>query len=271
MAEPAVSYTVEDDIAVIVLERAAARNAINIDILRGLEAAWRRFNEADERVAVLAARGEHFSVGLDLKDPPPDMWRCVPGVGVDVAKPIVAAASGWCVGGGLILVQMSDLCVAAESTKFLYPEAKVGVTAGLIAGLAARIPVKIAMELMLLGEPIDAERAYSVGLINRVVPDGEHIEAAKTMPTPSPAMRRWSPRRSRNSSPTCCRPARPRRPTAPRRRWMRSWRATIWPKASPPSRRNARLSSRASERSIDWPSCRRAGFASDGRGEYWRL
>ncbi len=181
MAEPAVSYTVEDDIAVIVLERAAARNAINIDILEGLEAAWRRFNEADERVAVLAARGEHFSVGLDLKDPPPDMWRCVPGVGVDVAKPIVAAASGWCVGGGLILVQMSDLCVAAESTKFLYPEAKIGVTGGLIAGLAARIPVKIAMELMLLGEPIDAERAYHVGLINRVVADGEHIEAAKAM------------------------------------------------------------------------------------------
>lgn len=177
MAEPAVSYTVEDDIAVIVLERAAARNAINIDILEGLEAAWHRFNQADERVAVLAARGENFSVGLDLKAPPPDMWRCVPGVGVDVAKPIVAAASGWCVGGGLILVQMSDLCVAAESTKFLYPEAKVGVTGGLIAGLAARIPVKIAMELMLLGEPIDAERAYSVGLINRVVPDGEEFDA----------------------------------------------------------------------------------------------
>ena len=181
MAEPAVSYTVEDDIAVIVLERAAARNAINIDILEGLEAAWHRFNQADERVAVLAARGEHFSVGLDLKAPPPDMWRCVPGVGVDVAKPIVAAASGWCVGGGLILVQMSDLCVAAESTKFLYPEAKIGVTGGLIAGLAARIPLKIAMELMLLGEPIDAERAHSVGLINRVVADGEHIEAAKAM------------------------------------------------------------------------------------------
>ena len=100
MAEPAVSYTVEDDIAVIVLERADSRNAINIDILEGLEAAWQRFNEADERVAVLAARGEHFSVGLDLKAPPPDMWRCVPGVGVDVAKPIVAAVSGWCVGGG---------------------------------------------------------------------------------------------------------------------------------------------------------------------------
>ncbi len=181
MSEHAVSYTVEDDIALIVVERPEARNAINGAVVAGLEAAWQRFNEGDERVAVLAARGEHFSVGLDLKDPPNDSWRCVPGVGVEVAKPIVVATSGWCVGGGLILVQMSELCVAAESTRFLYPEAKVGITGGLIAGLAARIPVKIAMELMLLGEPIDARRAYDAGLVNRVVPDGEHIDAAKAM------------------------------------------------------------------------------------------
>ncbi|MFP6729817.1 MAG: enoyl-CoA hydratase-related protein [Alphaproteobacteria bacterium] len=181
MTDQAVSYHVEGDIAVITLERPEVRNAINEAMVVGLEAAWRRLEEGDQRVAVLAARGDDFSVGLDLKAPPADMWRCVPGVGVPVTKPIIAATRGWCVGGGLIFMQMSDLCVAAKSTRFLYPEAKVGITGGLITGLAARIPAKIAMELMLLGEVMEASRAYAVGMINRVVEDGEELEAAKTM------------------------------------------------------------------------------------------
>lgn len=181
MTEQAVSYQVEGHIAVITLERPEARNAINEDMVVGLEAAWRRLEEGDQRVAVLAARGDDFSVGLDLKAPPADMWRCVPGVGVDVTKPIIAATRGWCVGGGLIFMQTSDLCVAATSTRFLYPEAKIGITGGLIAGLAMRIPAKIAMELMLLGEVMEAKRAYQVGMVNRVVEDGAEVEAAKAM------------------------------------------------------------------------------------------
>ena len=181
MTEQAVSYHAEGHIAVITLERPDVRNAINEAMVVGLEAAWRRLEEGDERVAVLAARGADFSVGLDLKAPPADMWRCIPGIGVPVSKPIITATQGWCVGGGLIFMQISDLCVAASSTRFLYPEAKVGITGGLIAGLAARIPAKIAMELMLLGETMDAGRAYEVGMINRVVEDGAELEAAKAM------------------------------------------------------------------------------------------
>lgn len=181
MTEPAVSYHVEGHVAVITLERPEVRNAINEAMVVGLEAAWRRLAEGDQRVAILAARGDDFSVGLDLKAPPADMWRCVPGVGVPVTKPIIAATQGWCVGGGLVFMQMSDLCVAASNTRFLYPEAKVGITGGLITGLAARIPAKIAMELMLLGETMTAERAYEVGMINRVVADGAELDAAKEM------------------------------------------------------------------------------------------
>ncbi|MBV9016287.1 MAG: enoyl-CoA hydratase/isomerase family protein, partial [Alphaproteobacteria bacterium] len=59
--------------------------------------------------------------------------------------------SGWCIGGGLVMAMMCDLLVAAESARFSYPEGKVGITGGMIAGLAARIPHKIAMEMMLLG------------------------------------------------------------------------------------------------------------------------
>ena len=181
MSQDLVSYVVEDDIAVVTIERPEVRNALNEAVVSGLQAAWQRFARSDERAAVLAARGDHFSVGLDLKDPPPDMWRAVPGIGVDLVKPVICVTQGWCVGGAMVLMQMSDLCVAAESTKFLYPEAKVGVTGGLIAGLAARVPPKIAMEIMLLGEPMDAARAYQVGLVNRVVPDGEEVAAAIAM------------------------------------------------------------------------------------------
>jgi enoyl-CoA hydratase/carnithine racemase len=93
-------------------------------------------------------------------------------------KPIIAAIGGWCIGGGLVMAMMCDLLVASESAKFSYPEGKVGITGGMIAGLAARIPHKIAMEMMLVGEPISAERAYQIGLANRVVPDGREVGEA---------------------------------------------------------------------------------------------
>jgi len=76
------------------------------------------------------------------------------------------------------MAMMCDLLVAAENARFSYPEGKVGITGGMIAGLAARIPHKIAMELMLLGEPISAERAYQAGLANRIVSNGAEVEEA---------------------------------------------------------------------------------------------
>ncbi len=86
MTEQAVSYCARGHVAVITLERPEVRNAINEAMVIGLEAAWRRLEEGDQRVAILAARGDDFSVGLDLKAPPADMWRCVPGVGVAVTN-----------------------------------------------------------------------------------------------------------------------------------------------------------------------------------------
>lgn len=85
------------------------------------------------------------------------------------------------VGGGLVFVQMADLAVAAENTVFSYPEAKVGYSGGLISSLAARIPHKIVMELLLLGGSIDAKRGYEVGLVNRVAPTGKQVEVAREL------------------------------------------------------------------------------------------
>lgn len=178
MAEP-ILYTSKDGIAQIRINRPEKRNALNVAVVEGLEAAWRRFNAGDERVAVLTSEGDKaFTVGADLNEIPHDLWRAIPGVGVEVDKPIVTAVSGWVVGGGFVFAQMSDLLVATEDTTFLYPEAKVGFSGGLIASLAARIPHKVAMEVLLVGEALTAERAYQIGLVNKVVPPGRHVEAA---------------------------------------------------------------------------------------------
>jgi len=178
MSANAVTYEVVGEIAIITLNRPEKRNALNNDMTTSLRAAWEHFNAGEERVAILTCAGDDFSVGIDVKAPAEDFPACVPNVGVQLNKPLIAAVSGWTVGGAVVMVQMADLCVAADTTKFSFPEAKVGFTGALVAGLAARIPHKVAMELMLLGEVIDAQRAYQVGLVNKVVPRDQLLEAA---------------------------------------------------------------------------------------------
>ena len=174
-----VTYDVAGRTAIITLNREDKLNALNEDVIRGLRACLRRYDASDERCAILAAAGERaFSVGADIKNPPKDMWEGVPGVGVVTDKPIIACVQGYCVGGAYILVQMCDLVVAADNTIFKYPEAQAGFTGGLIAGCAARIPHKIAMEFMLLGEDFPASRAREVGMVNKVVPLGTQMETA---------------------------------------------------------------------------------------------
>lgn len=175
MSDEAVTYAGDGAVARITIARPERLNRLDAEIVDGLHHAWRHFVASDEhRVALLAGAGERaFSAGADLNAVPHDLWRGIPGVGVEVDKPVVAAVRGWCVGGAMVLTTMADVCIAAEDARFSYPEVKVGFSGGLIATLAARIPHKVAMELLLLGEPIDARRAYEVGYVNRVVPAAE--------------------------------------------------------------------------------------------------
>jgi|TARA_B100001079_G_C16391467_1_gene507042 enoyl-CoA hydratase/carnithine racemase len=174
-----VSYEVTGETAIIRLNRPEKLNALDENLIQDLRSAWRRYAASKEKCAILCAEGDRaFSVGADIKSPPLEMWQGVPGVGVPLNKPIIAAVHGYCVGGAYIMVQMCDLVVAADNTIFKYPEAQVGFTGGLIAGCAVRIPHKIAMEFMLLGQDLDAQRAYEVGMVNRVVPAGTQLEAA---------------------------------------------------------------------------------------------
>lgn len=173
-----VLYEVRGRVAVITLNRPDKLNALSKELGAELAEAWARFQAGPERAAVLTAAGDRaFSVGADLQDPP-EIWPFAPGVGVHVDKPVVAAVNGICVGGAFILVQFCDLCVMAEDATFVYPEAKVGLSGGLIASVAARVPHKVAMEFMMLGEPMTAARAYEVGMVNRVVPQAEVMDAA---------------------------------------------------------------------------------------------
>ena len=179
-----VTYTSAANVATITINRPDRMNALNETVILGLQEAWRRFDESEDRVAVLHAAGDRaFSVGADVKDAPKEMWQGVPSIGVGTRKPIIAAVHGWCIGGAYVIVQMCDLVVASENTVFKYPEAQLGFTGGLISSAVARIPHKVAMEFMLLGEDFDEQRALSAGMVNKVVAKGKELEAAQKWAT----------------------------------------------------------------------------------------
>jgi enoyl-CoA hydratase/carnithine racemase len=185
MAEP-VRYELEQGVAWLVIDRPEARNAINRAVGAGLWDGFRRF-EADPaaKVAVLTGAGEAFCAGADLKEmaalrmtvPPRDMAPHL-GRNLQVTKTVIAAVNGVALGGGFLLAQMCDLCVAAASARFGITEARWGRGAPWAAPLPWLVPPRVALELLLTGEPIDARRAYEVGLVNRVVPDAALREEA---------------------------------------------------------------------------------------------
>jgi enoyl-CoA hydratase len=172
----------DDGTTLIAIDRPARKNAISRVTALELQQAFAEFHASDtQRVAVLTGTGDDaFSAGADVTDLP-ELWRCVPTVGITTDKPVIAAVGGWCVGGALVVAMMCDLLVAADNAKFSYPEAKLGFTGGLISALPTRIPHKIAMELIMLCRTIDARRAYEVGFANEIVPVGKQVEAALAM------------------------------------------------------------------------------------------
>jgi enoyl-CoA hydratase/carnithine racemase len=197
-----ITYRPEGGVAVITINRPERMNRLDNAIMDGLREAWIKFMATPEdRVAVLTGAGEKaFCAGADLADPPRGLYFGVPGIGVQVDKPIIAAVAGWCVGGGMVLTTMCDLMIAADNARFTYPEVKVGFSGGLITNLVTRIPHKIAMELLLLGDQIDAQRAYEVGYANKVVPVAELMptamewarKIAANAPLPTKYLKQWT-------------------------------------------------------------------------------
>ena len=197
----AVTYKSSGHVATITMNKPDRMNRLDAEIIDALHHSWKRFMATDgERVAVIAGNGRAFSAGADLHAIPHDLYRAIPGVGVPVDKPVVAAVQGWCVGGGMVLTTMCDLMVAADDAMFSYPEVKIGFSGGLISNLASRIPHKIAMELLLTGKPITAQRAYEVGYVNKLAPTDEVLAAAMVFaegiaaqaPLPSRMLKRFT-------------------------------------------------------------------------------
>lgn len=166
----------------ITIDRPRARNAVNAAVAAGLAEALDLL-EADPslRAGVLTGADGSFSAGMDLKAALKGESPEVPGRGfgglteAELSKPLIAAVEGWAMGGGFELALGCDLIVAAEDAKFGLPEVKRGLIAagGGVIRLPKRIPHHLAMEFLLTGEPIGAERAGQLGLVNRVVPAGE--------------------------------------------------------------------------------------------------
>lgn len=168
----------EGPVRIVSLNRPDRGNAINRRMAEEVQQAMLEFDRSEQRVAVLTGEGDKaFSFGADVAEPP-ELWRAVPNVGWQTDKPLIAAVEGWCIGGALVLAMMADLCVCGAKAKFYYPEAKLGLTGGMIAALPSRIPHKIAMEIMLLCRTVEAERAARVGLVNEVVPEGQALAKA---------------------------------------------------------------------------------------------
>jgi enoyl-CoA hydratase len=177
----------EDGIAIITLNRPDARNALGKDIREGLHAAWQRFERDPAlRVAILTGAGEKaFCAGGDLKEmmesrmavPPRDLFA-LPGDNMEITKPTIAAVNGVAFAGGWMIAQACDLCVASTNAKFAITEVKVGRSSPWAVPLIHMIPQRIMMEIVLTGKPISAQRAYEIGLVNRLAPPEQLMNAA---------------------------------------------------------------------------------------------
>ncbi len=181
---------VEDWIAKVTIDRPEKRNAINVEVAQGMADAVRR-SEADDkvRVVVLCSSGDQvFCAGADLKAVSEgrgkEMYIDGMGFGGFVEakrkKPWIAAIGGQALAGGMELSLACDMIVAGEEAKFGLPEPKRGLLAGAggVSRLAKVIPRNVATEIIVTGDPITAARAYEIGLINRIVPTGQHVGGA---------------------------------------------------------------------------------------------
>ena len=167
----------DDGIAIITLNRPDTRNALTKEIRDGLFECWDRFERDDSlRIAILTGNGEKaFCAGGDLKEmverglkiPPRDMFP-VPYDNIELSKPTIAAVNGAAFAGGWMIAQACDLCVASNRAKFGVTEVKVGRRSPWASPLIHMIPQRIMMEILLTGKPITAQRAYEIGLVNRI-------------------------------------------------------------------------------------------------------
>jgi enoyl-CoA hydratase/carnithine racemase len=181
-------------VAVITYNRPESLNAINADVRRDLNDAFSRFRDDEEAwVAIVTGAGRAFCAGADLRGgagsagefsgtfwekPTANSFES----GWEIFKPVIAAVNGYCLGYGLTLVTWCDFVIASERAEFGFPEVRLGVPT--IVG-AIRLPQRVnwqfAMELLLTGDRINAERAKEIGLAGWVVPHESLMSEARLL------------------------------------------------------------------------------------------
>jgi E-phenylitaconyl-CoA hydratase len=187
-------YRLDGHVATITYNRPEALNAINADMRRDLNDAFSRFRDDEEAwVAIVTGSGRAFCAGADLREGagsagefPGTFWE-KPTLnsfesGWEIFKPVIAAVNGYCLGYGLTLATWCDFVLASERAEFGLPEVSLGVPA-IVASI--RLPQRInwadAMELLLIGERVNAEQAQAMGLVWRVVPHETLLEEANAL------------------------------------------------------------------------------------------
>lgn len=190
-----IHYECKDHIVTITIDRPQARNSLDMEHFIDLADAWRRLRDDDDAwVAIVTGVGDAFCVGADLKTfipqvtgvlPKPERWQPEDGQvavlrNLKLYKPVIAAVNGVCVAGGMEMLGGTDIRVASTNATFAVMEPKRGLFAG--GGTTVRLPRQIpfpqAMEFLLTADRIPAQRALEMGLLNRVVPPPELMEAA---------------------------------------------------------------------------------------------
>ena len=195
-SEPILLSTVHDHIAVLTLNRPKARNSLSEALLAALQASLDMMSDdRSVRAIVLAANGPVFSAGHDMKEmsarrADPDRGKAYFAELITTCsrmmqtivmspKPVIAAVEGVATAAGCQLVASCDLAVASEASRFSTPGVNIGLFCSTpMVALTRNVPRKHAMEMLLTGEAISAERARELGLVNRVVPAGQEHEAA---------------------------------------------------------------------------------------------
>ena len=185
-AEPIVLYQVSPGVARITLNRPEKRNALNDELIGGLKESLRRANDDHEvRVILLVGAGDDFCSGADLAALQKISTASVAENLDDAAalmelftsirstrQPVIAAVKGRALAGGCGLASACDMVLAGRSSRFGYPEVKIGFVPAMVAAILRRnVSEKCAFELLTLGNEITAEEAVALGLVNRVIDD----------------------------------------------------------------------------------------------------
>jgi len=188
----AIEFEVDNGIALITLNRPERLNALDAEHYEALSKAWMTVRDDPSiRVAVVTGAGEKsFCSGADIKSfisQPPSLAEMtltqksqLLNRGLELWKPVIAAVNGYCLGGGMTMLLATDLRVAAEHATFSVAEVKRGVfpANGGTQRIIQQLPHAIAMEMLLIGDSIDAATALRWGLVNQVVPRSQLMSAA---------------------------------------------------------------------------------------------